>query len=76
MSEKRPVSRGRRALMGGLAGAAVALAYGLISGAIVHQPGGYHPQTEAGVVAEFVGYMIPWAFIGALIGFFPAKRKP
>lgn len=36
----------------------------------------YIPQTTFGVVAESIGYMIPWAAIGGLIGFAVGRRRP
>jgi hypothetical protein len=38
-------------------------------------PVGYVPQTQWGVVSETVGRALPWALIGAILGYFWAYRK-
>jgi hypothetical protein len=51
---------------------------GLADALLLHPPYDEHtyiPQTTPGVIAAYASFALPWAAIGALIGFFLGRRK-
>jgi hypothetical protein len=67
------VTRGKAALIG----ACIGIAGGMLRMATqAPAPDGWYvPQTAAGWIASFVGYLTPWALLGAAIGFFLGRKS-
>jgi hypothetical protein len=59
---------------GTLVGAAIAAGLGFLDALYVKPYGDYVPQTTPGLIAAYIFFMVPWAAVGALIGFL-ANRK-
>jgi hypothetical protein len=65
-------------LKGALFGAIIGAAVGFADALFVHAPygnGEYIPQTDAGVIAAYVSFTLPWALVGAVIGFLVGRRR-
>lgn len=60
-----------------LYGAAIGATLGFLSSILGNPPadGLYVPQTSAGVLAGHIGYAIPWATVGGLIGYAVGRRR-
>ena len=66
--------RGR--VLTALAGAVIGSGLGLLDAKYLAETG-YVPQTTGGWFAFYVGLCLPWALLGAVVGFVVSKRgKP
>lgn len=63
---------------GALIGTAIAAALGLADALFIAPSDNYYvPKTTVGLIASYIAFMVPWAAIGAVIGFLVSrKQKP